>query len=310
MGQPPGLLFGLFPDFGFLADDPKTRAGHIGDHRVKAALQLRQGLSGVGLAGGQNLYAQPLRAALDQRQLLFVDIAGEDAPLIFHGDGRGKGFSARRGAGVQHIHTGLHPQDGDGHGRRPVLHIEKPLLKTRERGHIAALQAQAVFRVFRNGKLHLQPKQTAADALSVGFQGVDLQIKGWRAVVGGEKSLRESAALLLHNFFSDPPGMAVFDAEILRRALSGDWGQLIGAGGNLSQHGVYKPGGSGAAAALAKGHALVYGGSGRDLVQHGKLINAQAQDIPHPGFQLVRRGIAVTINVKIKKPAVLEYAQA
>ena len=80
--------------------------------------------------------------------------------------------------------------------------------------------------------------------------------------------------------------------------------------GNGAQHAVDEAGRPGVGVFLALLHRLVDAGGGGDLVGHGELVDAQAQDIQHHGLQIPELPFEESADVEIQQHPVLQHPVA
>ena len=150
------LLQILIADVRLFADDAQTRAGHIGDDRIKPFLPLRHLYGCVPALSIDAAKAQTLCALGNQLRLVGIDVTGNNASPALHGDGGGKALSSRRGAAVQHLHSRLQPGAQHAELRSRVLHIEQPLPEGIQMLQVPdPRQNQAVFHPAVGGSRHI-----------------------------------------------------------------------------------------------------------------------------------------------------------
>ena len=278
----------LVANLGPLADHTQPRAGHVGKDQVERPFQRGIKYSRVHSACPNAVDPQAFCAVFQKAQLFFVNIAGENAPLVFHLDGGRKALAAGTGAGVQHPHARfgfgkLHRQSGG-----PVLHIEKPLVKAGQVRRSAALQKKAALRASRLFIGDVRTGQRTAVVICADLQRVDLKIQRRRTVVCRKESLGERISVSPDQFLRQPQGVTVTDGEVLRAPLSRNFREAFPMVRDFSQDGVDQAGGPLTAVLSAQRNRFVYRRADGHPVQKQQLHNAETQDVPYLRLQLCR----------------------
>ena len=196
-----------------------------------------------------------------------MQIAREDAPLVFHGKCRGKRLAARRSANVQHLLSARKIRGADNEMRRRVLHGEAPVVESAERRQISCA-----------GKL-----QTAGDPCvrrdadtfaaqffrQCGFarlERVKLHAEGGCFVVDAKESFRLLRAHERNELFHQPLRVAVSNAEA-RSPLLRQRRKVCLVLRDLAQDRVDKPACGAPAVRAAKLHRFAHGGMVGHFVQ-------------------------------------------
>ena len=178
-------------DVRLLPDDAQTGAGSIHQHRVKPLRPFRAEHPAVSGGGGNRGQVQPGRALLNSFQLVFVEVAGDDLPLVLHGKGGAEGLAARGGAEIQHLLPRLHAGD---QGHQPgggVLHQQFTLPEGGQCGQVSGSgQFQATGHPRVGGCFHAPAFQFLYQAFRVGFQGVDLYRQRRGIIIRRQECLR------------------------------------------------------------------------------------------------------------------------
>ena len=230
-------------------------------------------LPAVGQRRADGAQTQTGCAFFDQLQLVGVHVTREDISPVPHVDGQRKGLSARRGADVQYPVGFLRRSHrGDQPGCR-VLHRKHALPESTQTLQIAsAADLKAASHPRMGHDRRTGGPQFLFQRLRRGFHGVGLDGGGNDGVVAAEIFLCLLRAQNVDEPRHQPPGMAVPQRQVIRRAAAGQLRHIQPVGNKFPQHRIDHACRLGAAMTLGHLHRLVNGGAVGNFIHKQYLI--------------------------------------
>ena len=304
--QLPGIFIA---DIRLLADDPQSRARNVRHDEIGLPVPRCVVLTRVGEQRAHAPDAEPLRPALDEPELMRIDVAREDLAAVLHVDREGEGLAARGGAHVEH--AAAHPRRGDKRDkpRRRVLHHEASLAEGGELFEIARPrheEAPGKPRV----RLHVQPRtpQLTLKMRSVRFQKIRLDARRHRLVVKAQVLLRLLRPQQLQKPPHEPARVAVAHGEVFLRRLMRQLRHVFAVCADAAQDGVHHA--RGLRPPVLPGHldGLADRRVLRHLIQKQDLVRAHAQDIADDRLEPRHLLAAPAADIEIEQHAVLHHA--
>ena len=248
---------------------------------------------------------EALRALFDQRQLVRMDVAGEDASLIAHLHRRGEALAAGGRAGVQHLHPRLHAGGQRRQMRGRILNVDASVPEGIQPFEIPGSLSKAAVRQPRVRRQHrARLLQLRKNAFRVRPKRVCVQDRRRDLIVAFQQRFD---GVLSHTFLQKLDQllrMAVFRRQIRRLR------QRVSASRHRAQQPVDESRRAPVRIALALLDRLIDRRRHRDLIQKYDLERAQPQDIQHDRLKLPQLPVQEVRNIKIQQHPVLQHAVA
>ena len=240
--QSPDFVRILEPDFGFLADNAQSRAGHVAQHNVRAVLPFLAADRCVLQLGADIRQSEAGCAVADALQLVLVNIARGDAAFPLHFFSHGKALAAGRRAAVEHGAARFRVSDRRRECARRILHGHAALDKRRKRGCVSAAAQQD----FRECLVRLHGQSGSFQlCLSLGrraFHRVHAHRNRRVRVIRLTDFLRQLLAVLLGKQTHEPLRVAVLQRVVafLIRAVQARQRAVLRRICGISQHRIGK----------------------------------------------------------------------
>ena len=205
----------LVAHVGLFANDAQTGAGHVAEYDVKRLVPLPAKHTPVRCSCFNAGDTEPLRAFPYPLQLIFMQVAREDRPLVFHRKRRSERLSAGSGANVKNAVSAPAAGSADGELCRRVLYREVSPVKSGKRREIAgAGKLQTVRHPRVPPYADAGIRDLTRQRLRCGFERVDLNGHGRGLVVQTKKRLRLFRAKQVEQPLHQPRRMAVSDRKL------------------------------------------------------------------------------------------------
>ena len=261
--------------------------------------------------GGQNGQAQTASPRLQQLDFVGMNVTGDDLSLIVHVHASGKGLAAGSGTAVQNPLARLDMCRRHGQAGCRILDVEIALLVGAQPLHISGTtQQQAAFQPGVTLYLHPVSLQLLHRLVHGAYHRVHLGRGGGLAVVCLGPGLHAVHAQHLGKLLHQPPGVAGLEGDGLQLVLPLRRRQRH-VPEDTPEHTIDHPSRSGIAAVLfGQLHAFIYRRTGWNLVHIQDLIQGEAQNGQHLGFQFFQATSAAAFQIPVQGHPGLEHTKA